>query len=167
MSVESAGADGASSDSEVQVVEFKLGGESYAIDVSRVSSIVESQKITRLPRTPASVKGIMDLRGETTAVIDPRELLDVVEASGGGGEEQILVLDRPDGKQKVGLLVDDVLDVEDVFPGMVDAVGEIGDLDTKGTRGKLAKGVIRRGEGEEVDLIVWVDVDAVVEEGGT
>lgn len=163
MSAESAEVDGVERDSEVQVVEFTLGGESYAIDVARVSSIVESQSITRLPRTPDSVKGIMDLRGETTAVIDPRELLDV---SGGGDEEQILVLDRPDGKQKVGLLVDDVLDVEDVLPGMVDSVGEIGDLDTRGTRGELAKGIIRKEEGD-VDLVVWVDVDAVVEEGGT
>lgn len=163
MSAESAGVDVVDSGSEVQVVEFTLGGESYAIDVSRVSSIVESQKITRLPRTPDSVKGIMDLRGETTAVVDPRELLEV---SDGGGEEQILVLDRPDGKQKVGLLVDDVLDVEDVMPGMVDSVDELGDLDTRGTRGELAKGVIRKGE-EDVDLVVWVDVDSVVEEGGT
>lgn len=147
-----------------QVVEFLLGDERYAMNVSRVGSIVDAKKITRLPRAPDSVRGIMDLRGETTAVIDPRRLLDLPDADQ-DIESQILVLDMPDMKQKMGILVDEVLDVEYVDPEDIDGIDEVKDLKTKGVEKRIAKGIIRKGSGDDVDLVIWVDVRALIEEG--
>ncbi|WP_255767467.1 chemotaxis protein CheW [Haladaptatus halobius] len=46
-----------------------------------MDSIVEVKKGTRIPRTPDSIEGVMDLRGETTAIIDPKKFLSVASAT--------------------------------------------------------------------------------------
>ncbi|MFB9806318.1 chemotaxis protein CheW [Haladaptatus pallidirubidus] len=60
-----------------QVVEFRLGDDICAINIDQVDSIVEVKRVTRIPRTSDSIEGVMDLRGETTAIIDPKRFLSV------------------------------------------------------------------------------------------
>ena len=54
----------------IQIVEFVLGKESFAIDLFDVKEVVEYTTITKLPNVPAYIKGIIDLRGEITTIID-------------------------------------------------------------------------------------------------
>jgi purine-binding chemotaxis protein CheW len=51
---------------------FMLGDEEYAVDVLRVREIVGPLPITRVPRTPAHVRGVINLRGKVIPVIDLR-----------------------------------------------------------------------------------------------
>lgn len=171
----------ASSDAdEINVVKFLMGDETYALGIDKVSSIVdmESKKVTRLPRAPDAVDGIVDLRGETTAIIDPAKLLNVETRDDDSYE--ILVLDRDDDKQKVGIRVDEVIEVRDYTTDRVDMNGQLSDIGTHGIEEKMVKGIIRELENEdeiraaeeneeeteeleeEVSLIVLIDVDRMI-----
>ncbi|MFB6122456.1 MAG: chemotaxis protein CheW [Haloferacaceae archaeon] len=152
---------------EAEVVEFALGDERCAMDIDSVDSIVETKQITRVPRAPDAVDGVMDLRGETTAVVDPKEFLAVGE---GGEEENILVLDRDDDKQKIGIRVDEVTEVTTYPPEQVDRNGDLQGIRTSAIEAELVKGVLRKHVGEvdedgipeDVHLVLWLDIEALI-----
>lgn len=150
------------------VVEFMLGGEKCAIDIGTVDSIVEPKQVTRVPRAPAAVDGVMDLRGETTAIVDPREFLSI---QGRASEQNILVLDRADDKQKIGIRVDEVTEVSTYHEGQVDQNGELEGIKTAAIESELVRGVIRKGQTDDgdgdadvtdVELVLWLDIDRLI-----
>jgi purine-binding chemotaxis protein CheW len=51
---------------------FKLGAETYGFEIQKVHEIISMQAITRLPNTPAFMKGVINLRGKVIPVIDLR-----------------------------------------------------------------------------------------------
>ena len=171
------GGDGDGGDSDASahrttaahVVEFMLGGEKCAIDIGTVDSIVEPKQVTRVPRAPAAVDGVMDLRGETTAIVDPREFLSI---EGRASEQNILVLDRDDDKQKIGIRVDEVTEVSTYHEGQVDQNGELDGIRTAAIETELVRGVIRKGLHEDeddeervsdVELVLWLDIDRLID----
>jgi purine-binding chemotaxis protein CheW len=148
----------------VQVVEFTLGGERYALDVSDVDSIVDLEGATRVPRTSEAIDGVMDLRGEITAVIDPRAYLDVDQDSV-SMEQQVLVIDQDRDSQKIGLRVDRVVGVGEYAEGLVDTSDAYQELDTTGIREQTIRSIIRRPTGDDdFDPVAWLDVGAIIEQ---
>ncbi|WP_435174465.1 chemotaxis protein CheW [Halorussus sp. AFM4] len=147
-----------------QVVEFRLGDDYCAVDIDEVDSIVEIKKVTRIPRTADSIDGVMDLRGETTAIINPRTFLGMDDDGDApeGDEQNVLVLDRADDKQKIGIRVDEVLEVTDHPERNIDTEEDLTDLDTRGIEEKVSRGVIRKPNGDGLDLVVWIDIDAII-----
>ncbi|NMB80153.1 MAG: purine-binding chemotaxis protein CheW, partial [Methanomicrobiales archaeon] len=86
---------------KLQVVEFLLGREHYAVDLFDVREVVEFTSITQLPNTPSYMKGIIDLRGEITTIIDLKERLHIGEKSDQPLENsRIIVLDEKITKAK-------------------------------------------------------------------
>jgi purine-binding chemotaxis protein CheW len=151
------------------VVEFQLGGELCAIDIGAVDSIVESKQVTRVPRAPDAVEGVMDLRGETTAIVDPREFLSI---EGDHASDNILVLDRADDKQKIGLRVAEVTEVSGYGEYQVDRGDRLERIGTSAIDRELVQGIIRKGAlppgedaEEEVDvkLVLWLDIDRLID----
>lgn len=51
---------------------FKLGEEEFAAHVSKVLSIMEMTKITKVPRAPEYMQGVINLRGQVLPVVDTR-----------------------------------------------------------------------------------------------
>jgi len=130
-------------DEETSVLEFSLGDGRYCLDISHVDEIVDAaEEITEIPNSPPHVIGVVDLRGETTTIVDPTVKLDVDEDTSGS---RIIVLSEFDGK---GLLIDDVHQVEAVDPESVDT----------STATESTKGVIRR----EDRFVIWVEPKALV-----
>jgi purine-binding chemotaxis protein CheW len=152
------------------VVEFELGNEVCAIDIQAVDSIVESKQVTRVPRAPDAVEGVMDLRGETTAIVDPREFLSI---DGDLASDNILVLDRADDKQKIGLRVAEVTEVSSYPELQVDTGEDVERIGTSAVERDLVKGVIRKLNEEleedddiedaDVDLVLWLDIDRLID----
>lgn len=151
------------------VVEFELGDEVCAIDIRAVDSIVESKQVTRVPRAPDAVEGVMDLRGETTAIVDPREFLAI---EGDLASDNILVLDRADDKQKIGLRVAEVTEVSGYAEHQIDRGDRLERIGTSAIESELVRGVIRKGatppgeedaEEHEVDLVLWLDIDKLID----
>lgn len=148
-----------------QVVEFRLGEDYCAIDIGEVDSIVEIKKVTRIPRTPDSIDGVMDLRGETTAILNPRTHLGIESDAPEQAEQNVLVLDRPDDKQKIGIRVDEVREVSTYPVTQIDTDEDLSNLDTQGIKEQVSRGVIRKPNGDdELDLVVWVDIDVIIDQ---
>src|ERR1700712_3952079 len=51
---------------------FKLDGEIFAINVSKVLEILEMKPITKVPKSPSFMTGVINLRGNILPVIDTR-----------------------------------------------------------------------------------------------
>ena len=60
----------APSQARTQYLSFALCGEEYAVDILRVREIIEYDALTRVPSMPASVRGVINLRGRVVPVVD-------------------------------------------------------------------------------------------------
>jgi len=147
-----------------QVVEFRLGEDHCAVDIDEVDSIVEIKKVTRIPRTADSIDGVMDLRGETTAIIDPRTFLGVEGEAPDPDEQNVLVLDRSDDKQRIGIRVDEVLEVATYAEDRIDTEEDLSNLETRGISERVSRGIIRKPDESGIDLVVWIDIDAIIDQ---
>ena len=58
---------------EMQLVVFDLTTESYGVDIGAVREIIRLQEITRVPKTPTFVEGVINLRGKVIPVLDLRK----------------------------------------------------------------------------------------------
>jgi purine-binding chemotaxis protein CheW len=101
-------ADPGKEDREVQLVIFQLGREEFAVEVTQVREIIRMQDITRMPKAPSFVEGIINLRGQIIAVLDLAQRLSL-EAAERGPETRIIVVEA--GDVKVGMIVDSVSEV--------------------------------------------------------
>ncbi len=103
-----------------QLLEFRLGSDSYCVDIDCIDEIVNRSEIRSLPNTPPHVTGITDLRGTMTTVIDPAALLGLEKSV---DQRRIIVLDgstQADESSSVGWLVDDVTQVFEVADGDIE-----------------------------------------------
>jgi purine-binding chemotaxis protein CheW len=98
-----------------QVLTFRLGSETYCVDILLVQEIRGWAPVTRLPQAPAYMLGMLNLRGSIVPVIDMRIRL---------GLEQalftpitvivVLAVQTSSGRREFGLVVDSVSDVVDI-----------------------------------------------------
>ena len=126
-----------------QVLEFDLGSEPYCVDIQYVTEIVRPTEITTAPNTPAHVKGVMDLRGSTTTIVDPRELLNVEI---GRGSDRVVVFEPSlfGDNRSVGWVVDRTRQVISVSADEVDESSAYDDF---------IKGIVKR----DGRFIVWIE----------
>lgn len=93
---------------EIQLACFRLGDGNFAADIMRIKEILKPQRLTKLPRTPAFVEGVINLRGTVIPVIDLRKRFDLPDRAP-LEESRLLVVAV--SRQLVGLVVDDVTEV--------------------------------------------------------
>jgi len=142
----------------IQVVEFILGTGRFAIDLFDVKEVVECTSITRLPSAPSFVKGIIDLRGEITTLIDLKQRLSIDETKDSEGDtRRIIVLDEAITRSKTGILVDDVSSVSTFESDAVDHTS----VSFGGDEGAIL-GILKRPRKEkgrdENELIIWLNI---------
>jgi purine-binding chemotaxis protein CheW len=135
---------------------FDLGGETYAAPVLSVRQVVETVARTRVPRTAPAIDGIMDLRGEITAVINPWVHLSIPREPRDWDDQYVVVFTVREGEQPIGIRIDAVLGVEG-FP--VDDVTE----PEAGANPLVDAVVARERDGEVVEEIPVLDPQAVVD----
>ncbi|WAM32122.1 chemotaxis protein CheW [Caldicellulosiruptor naganoensis] len=92
-----------------QYLIFRLADEYYGLLVSFIENIEKMMPITRVPNTKEYIKGVINLRGEIVPVIDLREKIGVPKEEF-GDETRILIVNWKN-EFKVGLIIDEVLDV--------------------------------------------------------
>lgn len=93
---------------EMQYVAFKLGNEEYAADILAVQEIIRWTDITRVPRAPSFVKGVINLRGNVIPVIDSHQRFNLSES--GVSESTRIIVFRID-ESPIGMTVDMVTEV--------------------------------------------------------
>jgi purine-binding chemotaxis protein CheW len=90
---------------QVQVVEFLMAYERYAIETAWVREVIALRELTRLPGTPPFVSGIVSVRGRIVSVVDLKAFFDLPDK---GLPDLNRVLVMSDGQMEFGLLVDAV-----------------------------------------------------------
>ena len=96
---------------DLKVIVFELMGKEYVIPVSQVQSIEKMMHITRVPKTPSFVKGVINLRGVVTPIIDLRERFNL-QSSEVNEQSRMIMIKLED--MEVGLIVDAANDVLDI-----------------------------------------------------
>jgi purine-binding chemotaxis protein CheW len=97
-------------ESILQLVAVHIGEEIYAFGISCINSIIMPQAITRVPRTPPYVLGVMNLRGRIVPIVDLRKRFGLPPASQEMLHYQRIVIVEVDGIT-AGLVVDAVTEV--------------------------------------------------------
>ncbi|MDN5326573.1 MAG: purine-binding chemotaxis protein CheW [Moorella sp. (in: firmicutes)] len=93
---------------EIQLVVFQLAGETYGVDINHVQEIIRMQSITAIPRTPAFVEGVINLRGRIIPILDMHKRFHL-PASETTNNTRIMVVEL--GQVTVGMIVDSVSEV--------------------------------------------------------
>ncbi|MGD6803042.1 chemotaxis protein CheW [Rossellomorea aquimaris] len=106
----------------VKVIVFQLMGKEYAIPVSQVRSIEKVQHITRVPKAASFVKGVINLRGVVTPVIDLRIRFSLPEEV---HSEDTRVIIAGVNDKEVGLVVDAANDVLDIPSEAIESQPEV------------------------------------------
>ncbi|WP_123537194.1 chemotaxis protein CheW [Halosimplex salinum] len=138
----------AASATDGQVLEFSLGEETYCVSIDYVTEIVDAGKVTTVPNSPPHIRGVMDLRGRTTSIVDPKVVFGIGDE---GAERRIIVFDPAivNDQGAAGWIVDEVYQVVQVD---TDEVDESPSQDKASIRG-----VVKRDD----EFVIWVDPKAV------
>ncbi|ACA60289.1 chemotaxis protein CheW [Candidatus Desulforudis audaxviator] len=93
---------------EEQLVVFQLAGQTYGMDIARVFEIIRMETITRVPKAPSFVEGVIKLRGNIIPVIDLRKRFAMPPAES-TANNRIVIVEM--GGTTIGMIVDAVSEV--------------------------------------------------------
>ncbi|MBN2073287.1 MAG: chemotaxis protein CheW [Actinobacteria bacterium] len=91
-----------------ELVTFKVAEEEFAVDILKVQEIIRMIEITRIPRTPEFVEGVINLRGKVIPVIDFRKRFNI---QGKEEEKDTRIIVTDIGGKTLGFIVDSVSEV--------------------------------------------------------
>jgi purine-binding chemotaxis protein CheW len=147
----------------IQVVEFILGNDMFAIDLFDTREVITQTEVTPLPNTPPYLKGIIDLRGSITTIIDLKDLMHISAESKGKKNSRIIVLDRSISSKPVGILVDDVFSVTTYGQDDIDKENTSASDSHRDIIGVIRKKTKSAGEKDKSGLVVWLDIRKMIE----
>jgi len=130
-----------------QWVTFRLGEETYGIDVLQVQEVLRVSEISPVPGALSFVIGIINLRGNVVTVLDARHRFGLPPKEPDDAS-RIIVVDAFD--KVIGLLVDSVSEVAYVQAAEIEGAPTVGTDDNA----KFVSGVCNR-DGE---LLILVDL---------
>lgn len=139
-----------------QVLTFGIGEQAYCIDLEYVTEIIDGGAMTSVPNTPNHVEGVMDLRGQTTTIVNPLVLLEgeridpeELVADGGTETHRIIMLDSDiiDGDGAIGWLVSTVSAVTEIPVDTLEAEGI--------TDSAMFRGVVKQDDSD--GFLIWLD----------
>jgi len=107
---------------------FFLAGEEYGLEILKVQEIIGVMPITRVPRTPSFIRGVINLRGKVIPVVDLRLKfgMDGIDQT----DETCIIVVRAQGIE-MGIIVDKVSEVLDIAAADIDDTPSFGiEVDT-------------------------------------
>jgi purine-binding chemotaxis protein CheW len=131
---------------------FLLGGDEYAVEIGSVREVVRPPPIAEVPRAPPHIRGVVMVRGDVVAVVDPRERLGIGGQAGAGARRRLVIVDGVDGA--CGLLVDAVAAVVRLPRGALEPCPQ----GIAGHRAELLRGIGRTGD----RIFTVLDVEALL-----
>jgi purine-binding chemotaxis protein CheW len=138
----------------MQYLSFRLEDEVFALDITKVREVLDYTTITKVPRTPEFMRGVINLRGSVVPVVDLRLKFGMTKTEKTVNTCIIIVEVLVDGETAVlGALADSVQEVMDLGPGHIEPAPKIGTrLNTE-----FIKGMGKR----DGSFIIILDVDKV------
>jgi purine-binding chemotaxis protein CheW len=131
----------------MQVVIFKLKNEQFAVETSRVQTISEAMTVTKVPKAPEYVKGLINLRGSVLSLLDINLLLNIGENH--AEQESTIILKLED--ELIGVAVDQVDEVLEVDESIIENV-----QDDK--KEPYVKGIINFKD----RIVTYIDIDKLI-----
>ena len=137
---------------------FTLGDEVFAVEVSNVREVLDLSPITRVPRMPEFMRGVINLRGSVVPVVDMRTKFGLPPA-GDTVDTCIIVMEVDlDGERTViGALADSVREVFELDPSGIEPPPRIG--------ARIGAGVIKGMGRRDERFVIILDIDRVFETG--
>jgi len=139
---------------EEQFVVFRLGDETYGLDIGAVQEIIVWQTVTRIPRSPDFMEGIINLRGHVIPVIDLRRRFGL-PAEERGRATRIIVVEV--GGITVGFVVDAVSEVIRIPETAIESPSDV----IAGVDTDFILGIARMDQ----RLIILLNAKRILEEG--
>lgn len=136
-----------------QWVTFRLGDETYGVNVMQVQEVLRVSEIAPVPGAPDYVIGIINLRGNVVSVLDTRKRFGLM-AREIDDSTRIIIIEIDN--QTIGMMVDAVAEVEDVEQGDIDSAPNVGNEDSS----RYIAGVVSR----ERNLLILVDLHRLLSE---
>jgi chemotaxis signal transduction protein len=99
-------------ESVIEFLEFGLDGHRYALEVGRVGQVIWRPATTRIPNAPDGIYGSASIEGDVVVAIDTYEVVGADRPFSDPEDAYLIVLDRRDTPQPVGLLVESVDGIE-------------------------------------------------------
>lgn len=137
-----------------QYLTFKLDQEIFALEITKVREVLDFTTVTRVPRTPEFMRGVINLRGSVVPVVDLRLKFGMTRTETTLSTCVIITEITVDGETTViGVLTDSVQEVIDLDPDHVAPTPKIG---TK-LRTEFITGMGKQGD----RFIILLDIDKV------
>jgi purine-binding chemotaxis protein CheW len=140
----------------LQIVVFKLGNEEYGLHIDQIKEVVITPNITRMPQTPAYIKGVANIRGNVIAIFDLEERFNLARTIQNNGNKYTLVVESDE--VKMGLLVTEVPNTVTVNTSDLDE--SIGIINDAHAENNYIKGIIKTGK----RLIILIDIFKVIDQ---
>ena len=133
---------------------FKLADEVFSIDVSQVREVLDLTSITKVPKAPEFMRGVINVRGNVVPVVDMRVKFGMSRVEG-TVNTRIIVMDLTLDEENVvlGAIADSVHEVLELDPGQIEPPPKIGNR----WRTEFIKGIGKRDD----EFIMMLDVDRV------
>jgi purine-binding chemotaxis protein CheW len=134
---------------------FQLGGETYGLEILKVQEIMGLITITRVPKTPHFIRGVINLRGKVIPVVDLRRKFGLSHKDDTERTCIIVVQVSRGGMQvTMGAIVDEVSEVLDIKDDQIERPPEFGShVDTA-----FILGIGKVGQ----KVVMLLDVDRVL-----
>ncbi|WP_309121268.1 chemotaxis protein CheW [Paenibacillus sp.] len=137
---------------DTKTIVFSIGTEEYGIEVEHVKTIERMMPMTRVPKTPPFVKGVVNLRGVVVPVIHLASRFGLPENEPTENSRIVMV---NVGDLEVGFIVDSANDVIDVNADRIEEPPEV----VGGIRAKYLRGIAKVGDNR---LLVMLNLSEVL-----
>ncbi|MGN0318456.1 MAG: chemotaxis protein CheW [Lachnospira sp.] len=135
----------------IKPVVFKLGNQTFGIDINLVQSIEKGIEIVNVPNTISYISGIVNLRGEVIPAFSLRKKFNMPD-NYSGEEKSTVIVTLPE--LKLALEVDDVLEISNIDEGDIVSMPAIAKTDDTQYLDRVAS---RNGK-----LIILLDIEKIL-----
>ena len=138
-----------------QYLTFTLRDEDFALDIRKVREVRDYITITRVPRMPEYLRGIINLRGNVVPIVDLRFKLGIASTEQSMDTCIVIVeIMIDDEVNHIGALADSVKEVIDLDPTQISPPPKLG----IGIRNEFIKGVVRQDD----NFLIILDIDRII-----
>jgi purine-binding chemotaxis protein CheW len=138
-----------------QYLTFTLADETFAIEIVKVREVIDYAHLTRVPRMPVFLRGVINLRGSVVPVIDLRLILNMPSVEKTVDTCIIIAEVGMDGEiLHIGMLADSVQEVIDIAPSQIDPPPRLGTM----LNTEFIRGMGKRDEG----FFIILNIDQVL-----
>lgn len=136
-----------------KLVTFRLADDLFAADIFAVERVLRYQSPRSLPDVPAWIEGVIEYQQRVIPVVNLRRRFELPERPAAADTRIVVLTARGEW---IGIVVDSVLEVSTVEAAMISPAPTF----FRGLAGEYLKGIVRRGEGQR--LVIVLDVEQLL-----